>query len=61
MLTCTAYQKPTPEYWVGMHVEKAYTLSHNYVTQSFSRIIKKISYRSQFPFECVTTACSGDI
>ena len=38
-----------------------YTLSHNYLAQSFSGIIKIISYQSQFPFDCVTSACSGNI
>ena len=37
-----------------------YTLSHNYVAQSFSRIIKKIVYLRRFPFQTVLTDSSGD-
>ena len=37
-----------------------YTLSHNYVTQSFSEIIQKIVNLRHFPFQAVITDSSGD-
>ena len=37
-----------------------YTLSHNYVAQSFSGIIKKIVYLRRFPLKAAFTDSSGD-
>ena len=37
-----------------------YTLSHNYVSQSFSVIIHKIVCLRRFPFQAVITDSSGD-
>ena len=41
-----------------VNIEKGkwyYTLSQNYVSQSFSVIIQKLVYRRQFPFQAVIT------
>ena len=36
------------------------TMSHNYVSQSFSVIIQKIVYLRRFPFHAIITDSSGD-
>ena len=37
-----------------------YSLSHNYVSELFSVIIKKIVYLRRFPFNAAFTDSSGD-